>query len=134
MKNTSFINRNNDLLINFLAGASMVLLVNFFPFSVQSQFLMVLTFGFFSGIFMNHLYQSLEWAFFFFLGILSVAIFPDALRVTLGGTVHTVEFVRTGMQAVEYGAFLLSSWIISIPLGLLLQKLLRTDYLKRNTI
>jgi hypothetical protein len=135
MDHNPFVSRNNDLFIMLIAGSGMVLLTNhWLPMSVQQQFLVILGFGFLGGLFLNSLYQSIEWALLFTLGILITSLFPWGLRAFYLEQFPLVDIIRTALQAGEYSLFLLSSWIIAIPAGFMLQKLVMTDYYKRKTL
>ncbi len=135
MDHNPFISRNNDLFIMLIAGSGMVLLTNhLLNLTIQQQFLLMLGFGFMAGLFMNYLYQSLEWALFFTVGVVTVNLFPWLLRAFLMDHLPIVEMIRAGITAGEYSLFLLSSWIIAIPAGFMLQKLVMGDYYKRKTL
>ena len=134
MDHNPFISRNNDLFIMLIAGCSIILTNNYIvPLSIQQQFLVILGFGFLSGLFMNYLYQSIEWALFFALGIQLVSLIPVALKSYYAGQFLLVEMLRQGITAGEHSLFLLSSWIIAIPAGFMLQKLLMGNYYRKKT-
>lgn len=118
-----------------IAGSGIVFLNSYLlPLSVQHQFVLVLGFGFLSGLFMNYLYQSIEWALLFALGILLMTLFPWFLRAFWMDHLPVLEVIRATMKAGEYSLFLLSSWIIAIPSGFMLQKLVMGNYYRRNTL
>lgn len=98
--------------------------------SFQAQFLMVLTLGFIAGLFMSKFYQSLEWAFFFALGILSVNMTPSLLELINGGPLTSL--IHHVFQSGHYVGFLLTSWMIAIPIGYITQKVLMSDYYRRT--
>ena len=133
MNHNPFISRNNDLFIMVISGA-ITMFVNRYllDLSVQAQFLMILTLGFLAGLFMNYLYQSLEWALFFALGIQFVALSPLAYQSWLTGAWDINLLIQQSTQAGHYSLFLLSSWIVAIPSGYLLQKLLMGDYYRKT--
>ncbi len=135
MDHNPFVSRNNDLFIMLIAGSGIVFLNSYLlPLSVQHQFVLVLGFGFLSGLFMNYLYQSIEWALLFALGILLMTLFPWFLRAFWMDHLPVLEVIRATMKAGEYSLFLLSSWIIAIPSGFMLQKLVMGNYYRRNTL
>ena len=133
MDHNPFISRNNDLFIMLTAGASVFFLTTYlFPLSVQMQFVIILSLGFLAGLFMNYLYQSLEWALFFALGVQLIALSPLLIASLYQGDFILIELVRTGIEAGKYSLFLLSSWVIAIPSGYLLQKLIMGNYYRRR--
>ena len=135
MDHNPFISRNNDLFIMLLAGCSVVFFHNYvLPLSVQSQFLIVLGIGLMAGLFMNYLYQSLEWALFFAIGVQTVSLLPWCLKAYASSQLNFVELIRAGVYTGEYSLFLLSSWIIAIPTGYMVQKLIMGNYYRRKTL
>lgn len=135
MDHNPFISRNNDLFIMIISGGAIVFFTNtLFQMSVQHQFLVSLSFAFLAGIFMSYLYQSLEWALFFALGAQLVGALPLIFRIFRGDSVPLIEWVRTGMLTGQHSLFLLSSWIIAIPCGFMVQKLIMENYYRRNTL
>ncbi len=135
MDHNPFISRNNDLFIMLFAGMGISLFNSqVFPLTVQQQFLLILGFGFMAGLFMTYLYQSLEWALFFTAGILIVSLFPWALRSVLTQDFLLIDMIREGLRAGKHSLFLLSSWIIAIPTGFMLQRLIMGDYYRKKTL
>lgn len=133
MDHNPFISRNNDLFIMFLTGAGFFVAQKyFFDLTVQSQFIAILTFGFFSGIFVSYLYHSLEWAIFFMLGLQAAATTPLLLSSALSNNFNLPAYFISIVETGEYGLFLLSSWIIAIPLGFIIQKMMVGDYYRRR--
>jgi hypothetical protein len=132
MDHNPFVTRNNDLFITYFSGVgTMVINQYVLNLSVQAQFLMVLSLGFMAGLFMNYFYQSLEWALFFALGIQTVTLGPIVLNVAMGeGSFATL--IRSAFESGHYTGFLLTSWIIAVPLGFMLQKLIMSDYYRRT--
>ncbi len=133
MDHNPFISRNNDLFIMLIAGMSIHFASSYvFPLTIQTQFLIVLGFAFLAGLFMNYLYQSLEWALFFMLGVSLVAATP---LVTLFFTEdnYSLPILITHMiQTARYSLFLLSSWIVGIPVGFIVQKVLFGNYYRQG--
>lgn len=116
-----------------IAGAGTFFIVNYgFSLSVQLQFLMVFGIGIFAGLFMSYLYQSLEWALFFAIGMQLVALFPEMLVIVLTKQVSLITMVEVALQTGRYSLFLLSSWVIAIPAGFMLQKLIMGNYYRRT--
>ena len=124
---------NNDLTLTFLAGVTIVFLNNhIFPLSIQVQFLAILIFGFIAALFMDYLYQSLEWALFFVLGVFSIGLAPLALTSYAQGSLNIPFLIQQGFFYGKHSLFLLSSWIIAIPTGFFLQKLIMANYYRRR--
>ena len=135
MDHNPFISRNNDLFMMLIGGSTIVFVNTYLlPLSVQAQFLAILTFGFLAGLFMTYLYQSLEWALFFALGVQLVAVTPLALGI-MNGEIYTLSQWITHVWATgEHSLFLLSSWIIAIPTGFMTQRLIMGDYYRKKTL
>jgi len=135
MDHNPFISRNNDLFIMLLAGCGVIFFHNYvFPLSVQSQFLIVLSIGFMAGLFMTYLYQSLEWALFFALGVQLITLIPWIFSAYVRSHLNFAELIRAGVYTGEYSLFLLSSWIIAIPTGYMAQKLIMGNYYRRKAL
>ena len=135
MDHNPFISRNNDLFMMLLGGSAIVFVnSHLYPMSVQAQFLAILAFGFLAGLFMNYLYQSLEWALFFAPGVQLVSLSSLAMHVFNGGSFVLAHWIRHAWATGEHSLFLLSSWIIAIPAGFMLQKLIMGDYYRRKTL
>lgn len=133
MDRNPFISQNSDLFIMLLAGITINLARNYVPvFTVQSQFLVVLTFAFLCGLFMSYLYQSIEWAFFFVLGIQIVALTPFVHAYLYENQLMLPQMIANSIEIGRYSCFLLSSWIIGIPAGLMVKKLVSTNYHRRG--
>ncbi|MEM7646954.1 MAG: hypothetical protein AAF203_08600 [Pseudomonadota bacterium] len=135
MENNPFISRNNDLFIMFFVGAGLYFTSLYVtPIAIQEQFLFCLGFSFLSGLFLNSLFETLEWAFFFLLGLLVVALSPYFLPLLSGQEVALTTLLRSLFDHTEYGCFLLSSWLIGIPGGYGLQKLLMHNYYRQHSL
>ena len=135
MDHNPFISRNNDLFIMLIAGCAMAFTTRYlYSLSVQEQFIVMTGFGYMAGLFASYLYQSLEWAFFFALGVLLVFLTPLGFLAYQTGQLPLAQIIATSIESGQYSLFLLSSWIISIPTGLMTQKLLMGDYYRRNTL
>jgi hypothetical protein len=133
MDHNPFISRNNDLFTMLIMGMIFhIFNLYVFPINVQTQFLIILVFSFLSGLFMSFLYQCLEWALFFVLGIQIVTLAPTIKLLALGVKFNPYETIGLVLQTSQYSLFLLSSWIIGIPTGFLLQKLIMADYYKKR--
>jgi len=133
MDHNPFISRNNDLFIMLIAGMAIHFASSYvLPLTIQTQFLIVLSFAFLAGLFMNYLYQSLEWALFFMLGVSLVAATP-LLTLYLTEDSYTLPLLITHvLQTARYSFFLLSSWIVGIPVGFLLRKVLFGNYYRQG--
>ena len=133
MDHNPFISRNNDLFIMLIAGMAIHFASSYvLPLPIQTQFLIVLSFAFLAGLFMNYLYQSLEWALFFMLGVSLVAATP-LLTLYLTEDSYTLPLLITHvLQTARYSFFLLSSWIVGIPVGFLLRKVLFGNYYRQG--
>ena len=116
----------------FSGMGCMILFTYALSLSVQAQFLLVMTIGFIGGLLMNYLYQSLEWALFFMIGIQVIATFPDLIAITMGGEMPMAYLVQGIMDVGRYGLFLLSSWIVAIPSGYILQRLIMGNYYRQT--
>ena len=134
MNQDGFVTQNGDLLIMSLVGAGIVLLPSYSAiFSVQQQFLLILAFSFLAGLFLDSLTQALEWALFFSLGLLLIALScdfyenPNAFHL---GNIH--YFYDLVSFYFQYCSFLLSSWLIGIPLGYGLQKVVMGGYYRQR--
>ena len=133
MDRNPFVSRNNDLFIMLFSGMGCMILFTYaLSLSVQAQFLLVMTIGFIGGLLMNYLYQSLEWALFFMIGIQVIATFPDLIAITMGGEMPMAYLVQGIMDVGRYGLFLLSSWIVAIPSGYILQRLIMGNYYRQT--
>lgn len=133
MDRNPFVSRNNDLFIMFFSGmGTMITTTYLLNLSVQAQFLMVLTIGFLGGLMMNYLYQSLEWALFFMIGIQMVALTPYLLGLASGQSMPMAYLIHHVMGVGRYGLFLLSSWILAIPAGYMLQRLIMGNYYRQS--
>jgi len=116
-----------------IAGASILFVNNYLlSLSVQAQFVIILSFGLLAGLFMSYLYQSLEWALFFALGVQLVALTPILIQNFNGSPLQISELVGLSLSTAKYSLFLLSSWIIAIPTGFMLQKLIMGNYYRRT--
>lgn len=135
MDHNPFISRNNDLFIMLLAGSALVVINHYvFAMTVQQQFMVSLALGFLAGLFMSFLYQSLEWALVFTLGIQFVSLLPVVIKACSSHSLQLHVLARTVIQAGHYSLFLLSSWLIAIPTGFMLQRLIMSNYYRRNTL
>jgi hypothetical protein len=135
MDHNPFITRNNDLIIMLVAGASIVCVNNFIlPMSVQTQFLLVLGLGFLGGLFINALSDSLEWALFFILGVQLMTLGPWGVQSYLDGDLILKNLLTYALSTGEYSLFLISSWLMAIPCGFMIQKIIMGDYYKRKTL
>ncbi len=133
MDHHPLISKMNDLIIMFIAGIS-IQLSHFYiaPMTIQTQFLLILFFSFFSGLFMSYLYQSIEWALFFALGIQTITIIPFALFYIQTKTLPLNDFLMAIYQSGHHTLFLLSSWLVGIPVGFLFQKFIMGNYYKER--
>lgn len=133
MDRNPFISQNNDLFIMLFAGVTMRLAQVHIPqFSLQHQFMVILAFAFLCGMFMTYLYQSLEWALFFVLGIQLVAIAPFAYAYIYHQQVMIPQMIMNAIEVGQYSCFLLTSWLVGVPLGMMLKKLVSTNYHRRG--
>lgn len=133
MDNNPFVSRINDLIIMLIAGMSIHFVSRYlFPISVQTQFLIVLSFAFLSGLFMSYLYQSIEWALFFWLGIQSITLIPFLVLYLKTQSLPTHALFQAGLHSVQYSIFLLSSWLVGLPVGYMLQRLLMGNYYRQS--
>lgn len=133
MDRNPFISRNNDLFIMLLAGMAIHFASSYvLPLTIQIQFLTVLGFAFLAGLFMNYLYQSLEWALFFMLGVLLVAATPLVTLYFTADSYTLPQLITHMIQTTRYSFFLLSSWIVGIPVGFLLKKVLFGNYYRQG--
>ena len=133
MDHNPFISKNNDIFIMLVAG----ILIHFFntylmSLTVQSQFVLVLLFSFSAGLLMNYLYQSLEWALFFLLGIQIVSASPFLIHYISYGDFSLIGFIQHSFNTRYYSLFLLSSWIIGIPMGYMVQKIFMNNYYRKR--
>lgn len=128
-----FITRNNDLFIMLIAGMGIHFASSYvIPISIQSQFLIVLSFSLIAGFLMNRLYQSLEWALFFLLGLQVVSLTPLVTFMVVSEQYTLVNLVQQGVASSRYSFFLLSSWLVGIPTGYILRKLFVGNYYRRG--
>lgn len=135
MNHNPFISRNNDLFIMLIAGMCLHFVNSYlFPLTVQTQFLVILAFAFFSGLLMNYFYQSLEWALFFVLGLQIVTLAPYLIHYVYFKEIALLDLISSCIQTGRYSLFLLSSWIIGIPTGYFLQKLLMHNYYRKTLL
>jgi hypothetical protein len=133
MDHNPFITRNNDLFIMLIAGMSILFTTSYvIPMSLQTQFLIVLGFAFLSGFFMSYLYQSLEWALFFMVGIQIVALSPSFISYLTQNDLSANHLIQQALTSSRYSLFLLSSWVVGIPAGFILKKLLFQNYYRRG--
>lgn len=133
MDHNPFITRNNDLFIMLMAGMAIQFANSYVvPLSVQHQFLIVLTFSFVAGLFLSSLFQSLEWAVFFALGVMIVALSPALITYGLQDAPDHVALISQLIRSSQYSFFLLSSWLFGIPVGYLVSRSLMGDYYRRG--
>ena len=133
MNSHPFVRKTNDLLIMLIAGMAIVAITQFiYPLPAQKQFLMMLGFGFVSGLFLSSLLSSIEWALFFFMGVQIMTLTPSMLNFILADSNTPLNLAPVIFESSRYSLFLLSSWIISIPVGYMLQKLVMSNYFKER--
>ena len=133
MDHNPFISRNNDLFIMLTAGAGIHFANTYLtPMSVQLQFLLVLLFSICAGLLLNYLYQRLEWALFLILGIQAVALAPYLIDFAINGHFSLIHIIHSSFTTGKYSFFLLSSWIVGIPTGYIIQKLFMANYYRRS--
>lgn len=133
MDNTPFISRNNDLFIMLFAGMTTMYVNQYvIDLSIQAQFLMVMSIGALAGLFIGALYHSVEWAMFFVIGAAIVAVAPLAIQGFVAQKLYLNQMIEILLQTGRYCLFLLSSWIIAIPSGYLVQKILMNKYYRRS--
>lgn len=133
MDRNPFISQNNDLFIMLFAGVTMRLAQMYIPaFSLQQQFMVILAFAFMCGMFMTFLYQSLEWALFFVLGIQLVSMAPYGFAYINKQPVMLPDLIMNAIEVGQYSCFLLTSWLIGVPVGMMLKRLVSTNYQRRG--
>jgi hypothetical protein len=129
------VQRNNDLILMILLGVAFYyvnIYINAFP--VEQQIYVGIAFSFFCGLFLSGYHQMVEWPLcFYFGGILSSAI-PIAIQYTATQKLDLAILVsRFEATTLWYGIFL-TSWIIGLPLGIFIQRLIMGSYWHRNSI
>jgi len=133
MDHNPFIARNNDLFIMLIAGMAVQFASQYvFPLSLQQQFVIVLSFSFLSGLFLSSLFQSLEWALFFAMGVLLVTTTPFAIQYGLQETPDTLQILTQIILSSHQAFFLLSSWLVGIPVGYFFTRVLIGNYYRRG--
>ena len=81
---------------------------------------------------MSFLFQSLEWALFFVIGIQAVAVIPYGIDYFYQGQVSLAMLIQTVIQTAHYSGFLLSSWLFGIPLGYGIKKIVMHNYYRHT--
>lgn len=120
---------NNDLLIMLgMGGIIYTVTHGLLPLSLQHQFLVSLIFSLVAGLFMTSFLQSLEWSFFFALGMQVVTLAPLAINALLTDQFSAITLIQQALSTGYSSLFLLSPWLIGIPAGFMLQKLIMTNY------
>lgn len=133
MDHNPFISRNNDLFMMLIAGISIHFVSAYLlPLSVQTQFVIILIFATFSGLMMSYFSQCVEWALLFMAGLQVVTVIPYLLYFMKHQQLDILGMLNHGYHIGYYGLFLLSSWIIGIPLGFMSKKLLMNNYYRKR--
>lgn len=133
MIRTPFIIAMGDLILLFLYGAVLCYMDQTLAYIDQTTILMAAFMpSLFLGLFGPSLGEIAEWILFFFLGVLSVHLYPYYNTYLINGSIPLNTLLLSTKNALLYSLNLFYVWSFGVPLGYLFYKLTSTPYYKET--